>query len=75
MRPDQYKWDGNTQDERESELRDLSTLSPRDSGYTALGATARRARKRQRKRLTRLMLAAGVLLALFAYYLLRHGRG
>lgn len=77
MPPDKYHWDGDTPDERDSELRAGRMTAPRDSGYTE-SSLARQVRTAPAWRSRgRFWAAIGVvvLAGLLAYVMGWRGRG
>lgn len=50
MKPDKYKWDGDSRDERESEFSDTSFSTTRGGAYHSTWAQDRVVRGRKRRR-------------------------
>lgn len=79
MKPDKYKWDGDTRDERESEFAESTSFSTTRSGgaynSTLAHERARRKRKARINRIVWLVLAAAALSAAVLYAVALRLRG
>lgn len=79
MKPDKYKWDGDTRDERESEFAESTSFSTTRSGgaysSTLIHERARRKRKARINRVVWLVLLTVALSAVVLYAVARRLRG
>jgi hypothetical protein len=78
MKPDKYKWDGDTRDERESEFAESTSFSTTRSGAYSSTLVRERARRKRKARINRvvwLVLAAVALSAAVLYAIALRLRG